>query len=138
MAASGVAVVGLCAGIPSATADNPICSDHVCAFYSPTHNISCEIDYQRPGLADSTYCQASPPAPAPQSVHMDGVGTYTVCSGENCLGNPGLGQPTLEYGESATLGPFTCRSDVDGMTCRVPSGCGFNIAGTSITKVRKQ
>ncbi|SPM36854.1 hypothetical protein MRAB57_4695 [Mycobacterium rhizamassiliense] len=125
--------------MPSAAADNPICSEHVCSFYSPTHMISCEIDYERgPGLPDSVYCQASPPAPAPQSAHMDGVGTYSVCSGESCLGNPGLGQPTLEYGQSAGIGPFTCRSEVDGMTCRVPSGCGFKISGTAITKVSKQ
>ncbi|BAX92605.1 hypothetical protein MSG_02461 [Mycobacterium shigaense] len=124
--------------MPSAAADNPICSENVCSFYSPTHTISCEIDYQRPGLPDSTYCQVSPPAPAPQSVHMDPVGTYSVCPGESCLGNPGLGQPTLEYDQSATLGPFSCRSDVDGMTCRVVSGCGFRISGSAVTKVRKQ
>ncbi|WP_232011012.1 hypothetical protein [Mycobacterium shigaense] len=134
----GIAAVGWCAGMPSAAADNPICSENVCSFYSPTHTISCEIDYQRPGLPDSTYCQVSPPAPAPQSVHMDPVGTYSVCPGESCLGNPGLGQPTLEYDQSATLGPFSCRSDVDGMTCRVVSGCGFRISGSAVTKVRKQ
>lgn len=135
---SAVAAVGCYAGIPAAAADNPTCSANVCSFYSPSHRLSCEIDYQRAGLPDSVYCQASPPAPAPQSVHMDPKGTYSVCTGEQCLGNAGQGQATLPYGESASLGPFTCRSDVDGMTCTVPSGCGFTISGTAVTKVRKQ
>ena len=124
--------------MPSAAADNPICSEQVCSFYSPTHNLSCELNYQREGIADSAYCQASPPAPVPESVHMDGIGTYSVCPGTGCLGNAGVGQATLPYGESASLGPFTCRSDVEGITCTVVSGCGFLISGAAITKVAKR
>jgi hypothetical protein len=136
IAASGVAAIGLYAGFPSAAADNPVCSEHVCAFYSPSHTISCEIDYQRdPGIADSTYCQINRPDSTPQSVHMDPTGKYTVCGGESCLGNPGLGQPTLAYGQSAGIGPFTCRSDPDGVTCTVRSGCGFAISSAGIVAV---
>jgi hypothetical protein len=137
VAASGVAAIGFCAGVPSAGADNPICSEHVCSFYSPSHAISCEIDYQRePGPPDSTYCQTSRQWSAPQSVHMDPRGTFFVCGGENCLGNPGLGQPTLAYDQSAGLGPFTCRSDVDGVTCTVHSGCGFTVSNAGIVAAR--
>lgn len=123
--------------MPSAAADNPVCSEQVCAFYSASRTISCEIDYQRdPGLPDSAYCQSSPPKASAQSVHMDPKGTYQVCGGESCLGNPGLGQPTLASGQSAALGPFTCRSDVDGVTCTVHSGCGFTISNSAITPAR--
>src|ERR1700744_3479168 len=94
--ASGIAAVGICAGTPPAAADNPICSDHVCSFYSPSHNISCEIDYQRDSLPDSTYCQINTEKLA-QSAHMDSSGTYKVCPGQSCLGNTGLGQATLAY-----------------------------------------
>ena len=136
IAASIVVAVGICVGMPSAAADNPICSENVCSFYSPSHAISCEIDYRRgPGLPDLTYCQTSPPQSVPESAHLDPSGTYSVCSGESCLGNPGLGQATLPYGESAGIGAFTCHSEVNGMTCTVESGCGFTISSAAITKV---
>ena len=134
IAASGVVAVGFCVGMPSAAADNEFCSVQVCSFYSPSHAISCEMDYQRQGLPDSTYCQINPAQP-PQSVHMDATGTYSVCTGESCLGNPGLGQATLPYGKSVGLGPFGCRSEVDGVTCTVSSGRGFAISSSGIVKV---
>ena len=96
IAATGIVAVGWCAGMPHATADNPICSANVCSFYSPSHNISCEIDYQRgAGTPDMAYCQIAPPQLLQQSVHMDPTGAFAVCTGETCLGNPGLGQATL-------------------------------------------
>lgn len=134
VAASAVAAVGFCAGMPSAAADNPICSDQVCSFYSPSHAISCEIDYQRDGIPDSTYCQINT-AQLAQSAHMDTAGAYKICTGQSCMGNPGLGQATLGYGESVGLGPFGCRSEVDGVTCTVSSGCGFAISSSGIVKV---
>jgi hypothetical protein len=134
IAVAGVAAVGFCPGMPSAAADNEFCSDHVCSFYSPSHTISCEIDYQREGMADSTYCQINSPQLA-QSVHLDTNGTYSVCSGQSCLGNPGLGQATLPYGEGVGFGPFGCRSEVSGVTCTVSSGSGFAISSSGIIKV---
>jgi hypothetical protein len=130
------AAVAFAPGAPRAGADHPICMEHVCSFYSPSHMISCEIDYQRdPAMPDSTYCQIGSLQPAPQSVHMDPDGTYSVCTGESCLGNPGLGQGTLAYGQTAGLGPFTCRSEVSGVTCTVTSGPGFTISSAGITPV---
>jgi hypothetical protein len=132
----GALAAAFCAGTPTAAADNPICSTNACSFYSPSHNISCEIDYQRgAGMPDSAYCQISRPQPAQQSVHMDPSGAYSVCAGETCLGNPGLGQPTLPYGQTAALGPFSCLSEATGVTCTVPSGRGFKIASSGITPV---
>jgi hypothetical protein len=134
IAAPAIAAVGFCAGMPRAAADNPICSTNVCSFYSPSHNISCEIDYQRgSGMPDTTYCQISRPQPVQQSVHMDAGGAYSVCTGETCLGNPGLGQGTLAYGQTAGIGPFSCLSETKGVTCTVASGGGFTISGSGIT-----
>ncbi|SPM42818.1 hypothetical protein MNAB215_5038 [Mycobacterium numidiamassiliense] len=131
---SAVVAVGVIAA-PSAHADNQFCSsDQVCSFYSPSHAISCEIDYQRGGIPDSTYCQINTPQLA-QSAHMDATGTYTICNGQSCMGNPGLGQATLPYGESVGLGPFGCRSEVNGLTCTVSSGSGFAISSSGIVKV---
>jgi hypothetical protein len=68
-----------------------------------------------------------------QSVHMDPTGTFTVCTGETCLGNPGLGQGTLAYGQTAGIGPFSCLSEARGVTCTVTSGRGFTISSSGIT-----
>lgn len=120
--------------MPAAAADNPICSANACSFYSPSRNISCEIDYQRgAGIPDVVYCQIGPAQPLHQSVHMDPTGAFTVCTGETCLGNPGLGQGTLAYGQTAGIGPFSCRSEVSGVTCTVTSGRGFTISSGGIT-----
>ena len=120
--------------MPDAAADNPICSANVCSFYSPLHNISCEIDYQRgAGMPDVAYCQIGPSQPLHQSMHMDPTGAFTVCTGQTCLGKPGLGQGTLAYGQTAGLGPFSCRSEVSGVTCTVTSGRGFTISSSGIT-----
>jgi hypothetical protein len=134
IAATGIVAVGWCAGMPYAAAENPICSADACSFYSPSHNISCEIDYQRgAGMPDMTYCQIAPPQHLAQSVHMDPTGAFTVCTGETCLGNPGLGQATLAYGQTAGIGPFSCLSEAGGITCRVTSGRGFTISSSGIT-----
>jgi hypothetical protein len=100
-------------------------------FKSPSQNISCEIDYQRgAGIPDGVYCQTWTP---PQSVHMDAGGTTSICTGQNCLGNPPLGNPTLAYGQSAGTGPFSCLSEVSGVTCTAGSGRGFTISNSGIT-----
>jgi hypothetical protein len=102
------------------------------AFLSPSRNISCEIDVrQNYNMPDVTYCQSNSP---PQSVHMSADGTVTPCTGEGCVGNPGIGTPILAYGQSASLGPFTCVSQTDGVTCTVASGHGFTISSSGIQK----
>lgn len=133
-----IAVVGLAClvvipQVPRAAADNPICSTTWCAFLTPSHNISCEIDYQRgSGIPDGTYCQTNSP---PQSVHMSSAGAIKPCTGDNCLGNPGQGTATLPYGQTAGLGPFNCRSEPSGVTCTVTGGRGFTISNAGITPV---
>ncbi|WP_231999026.1 hypothetical protein [Mycobacterium sp. 1081908.1] len=118
-------------GAPRATADNPVCSQTWCSFLSPSRNIGCEMDYQRAaGMPDETYCQSNSP---PQSVHLSTDGTFKSCTGESCLGNAGQGTPTLAYGQTATLGPFSCRSEASGVTCKVTSGRGFSISNAGIT-----
>jgi hypothetical protein len=125
-----VVVAGLVQA-PRAGADNPVCTATWCAFYSPSRNISCEIDYQRGnGILDETYCQTHSP---PQSVHLSTDGTFKTCTGDSCLGNAGQGTPTLPYGQRAGIGPFNCRSDPDGITCTAPSGRGFALSDAGVT-----
>lgn len=113
---------------PPATAE----PDNYVTFLSPSRNISCEIDYQRRGIPDEAFCFSISP---PQSVTMDAAGVLSRCSGEGCLANPPEGTPSLGYGNTAGAGPFSCRSETDGVTCTVPSGRGFTISNAGIATV---
>lgn len=128
----GFLVGGGWVGMPVAAADNPACTASVCAFLSPSRNISCEVNYQRAGLSDEAYCQTNEPQ---QSVHLSTAGVVTTCKGVSCLGNAAEGTPTLAYDQSAGVGPFSCTSKPDGVTCTVPSGKGLPISNTGVTPI---
>jgi hypothetical protein len=134
IAAMGMAVVAGCAlPMPRASADNPVCGQGWCSFLSPSRNIGCEVDYNRgSGITDHAYCQTDSP---PQNVSMSTDGSFKTCTGVSCLGNSGEGTPTLAYGQTAGVGPFNCRSEASGITCKVTSGRGFTISNTGITSV---
>jgi hypothetical protein len=99
-------------------------------FLSPSGNISCEVDYHRAGLTQ-VYCQTVTP---PLSVTMGVTGKYTTCTGQQCLGNPGTGTPTLAYGTATGAGPFRCESASTGVTC-IADGKGFRISASGSTAV---
>jgi hypothetical protein len=99
-------------------------------FLSPSGNISCEVDYHHDGLTHA-YCQTATP---PQSVSMGVTGSYSTCAGEQCLGNAGMGTPTLAYGQETGVGPFICESARTGVTCTA-GGRGFHISRSGITRV---
>jgi hypothetical protein len=99
-------------------------------FLSPSGNISCEVDDGRGGLTQ-VYCQTVTPA---RSVTMSVAGKYTTCTGQQCLGNPGTGTPTLAYGTATGVGPFRCASAAAGITC-LAGGKGFLISASGITPV---
>ncbi len=99
-------------------------------FYSPTKNISCEIDDTT--SLQQVFCQTLTP---PQSVTMNVDGTLKKCAGQECLGNPGENTPTLPYGSATGTGPFRCVSSRQGMTCTVTNGRGFQIASGGIVSV---
>jgi hypothetical protein len=133
VAAIGFIVVGSGVGMPVAAADNPACTASTCAFLSPSRNISCEVNYKRdPGLSDEAYCQTNEPQ---QSAHLSTGGVVTTCKGVSCLGNAGEGTPTLAYDQTASVGPFTCTSKPDGVTCTVSGGKGFTISNAGITSI---
>jgi hypothetical protein len=96
-------------------------------FVSPSGNISCQV-----GLT-AAYCETGTPA---QSVTMKGIdGTYTTCTGQQCLSNAGDGTPTLAYGTETGVGPFLCESAATGVTCTATNGRGFQISSSGITSV---
>ncbi len=100
-------------------------------FYAPSGNLECEIDYQfESTVQTSTLCLTETP---PQSVTLGADSTLKECTGVNCLSNAGLNTPTLPYGTSITLGPFTCLSMTTGMKCTLAHGNGFVLARSGVT-----
>jgi hypothetical protein len=103
----------------------------VTEFYSPSKNISCEIDNNLGSSAiTSTLCLTLSP---PKSVTLTTDSMLSECTGENCLSNAGVNTPTLAYGQSITLGPFTCASSTAGIKCTLASGDGFSISSQAVT-----
>ncbi len=67
---------------------------------------------------------------------MDADGVLSICSGgDRCEANAAQGTPTLAYGQTIRNGPFSCLSEVSGVTCTVVSGRGFTISNSGITPV---
>lgn len=94
------------------------------AFRSPTGNIGCIISDEgaRCDIAQRDW-NAPRPAGCPAASDYgqgltvddeDGPGTV-VCAGDSTL-DPAA--PVLAYGESASIGDFTCTSEQAGVTCR--------------------
>ena len=107
------------------------------SFFSPSHNLSCEIDDGRTGNPAQVYCQSMNPA---SSVHLGLDGKLEICSGTGaatrCLGNAGENTPTLAYGKHVSVGRFRCDSEQTGVTCTViRSGKGFLLNSAGITAV---
>jgi hypothetical protein len=99
-------------------------------FVSPSKNISCEIDSNfGQNAITSTLCLTVSP---PKSVTLGTDGTLTECTGVSCLSNAGLNTPTLAYGMSITLSPFTCSSSTAGVKCTLANGDGFLISSAAV------
>ena len=108
------------------------------SLYSPSRNISCEMNDGRPGVADVVYCQS---IMRPHSVKLGRDGRLRICRDQSittthCLGNAGEHTPVLAYGKQITLGHFRCRSAQAGVTCTViSSGKGFRIDRAGVRAV---
>jgi hypothetical protein len=98
-------------------------------FASPSGNITCEVHIEHAG-STAAHCQTASPA---RSVTLFANGTYTACTGEQCLGNTGEGTFQLPYGRATGGGPFRCESASTGMTC-IANGKGFQISNSGITQ----
>jgi hypothetical protein len=94
------------------------------AFQAPSGNIACLISDEgaRCDIGERSW-KAPRPAGCPDAMDYgqgltvadgDGPGTV-VCAGDSTL-DPSA--PVLEYGESTSVGDFTCSSEEDGVTCR--------------------
>lgn len=105
------------------------------AFFSPTHNIYCEMspDVVNCGILQRNY---TPPMPCENSFHMIELSADSGAMRESCImGNPGLDTEVLAYGMSACTGNLTCLSQEAGVVCwnnRLANGFLMNRDG--ITK----
>ena len=103
-------------------------------FTLPSGNISCEI------TADAATCTiASSTATPPVDASCTGViglvltvtakGATMPCVHGTVPGKAAAGSAVLNYGQSKTVGDFTCTSSSTGVSCRHdPSGKGFQLA----------
>lgn len=103
-------------------------------FALPSGNIACEVtaDAATCTIADSTAevvpvegCAGS----VGQVVTVTAEGASTPCLQGALPGPAAAGTPVLEYGQSTTVGDFTCTSSTSGASCtHDPSGAGFTLA----------
>jgi hypothetical protein len=100
-------------------------------FLSPSGDISCEVNYQRTGLT-SVHCQTTTP---PRSATLSADGSYSTCTGQQCLVTPGQTTPTLAVGTTVGAGPYRCSSATAGVTCTaVGKGFIISTAGVSLAE----
>jgi len=101
-------------------------------FYSPSHNLSCELA-DRDARGSYVYCQS---VKAPKNVRMGLDGRLKICRGTQCLGNPAENTPALGYGRKIIIGRFGCLSQRAGVKCTVTrSGKGFLIDSKRVRRV---
>jgi hypothetical protein len=107
-------------------------------FYSPSRNISCEMNDGRAGVGSFVYCQS---LRRPHTVKMGLDGRLKICRDRtitttHCLGNPGEHTPVLGYGKHITLKHFRCESQKAGVRCTViKTGRGFRIDSAGVRRV---
>jgi hypothetical protein len=103
-------------------------------FALPSGNIACDI------TADAATCTIAESDVEPgseegcegtigQVVKVDPDGASAPCVSGALPGPAAPGTPVLEYGQSTTVGDYTCESATTGVTCtHEPSGTGFRLA----------
>lgn len=130
-AASGAATDGATSGATS---------DVATSFASPTGNIACTMS------PDGVTCTiANIQYEVPASEGCTGTTGHTVVLNEAdgvttpCVEGPApapasADTPVLEYGQTQTVGPYTCTSGSNGMSCVVDeTGTGFRVATAALT-----
>jgi len=116
------------AAAPSATSV-PVQTFPDGTFYSPSGNVSCELNYPLHGQTVMA-CQTIKPH---LDVQMGITGKYTIiCTGQKCGPSSPQPAPTLAYGKATVAGPFRCTSATTGVTC-LADGKGFQISSSGVT-----
>jgi len=104
-------------------------------FSTPSNNIECLYTphggtphYTAPGGSAEISCDRQAPTYVRTSLLEAGVPSVLKdVSDQSCCGVDNI----LQYGQSITLGPFTCESQMTGLVCRRGSN-GFQISKAAI------
>ncbi len=124
---------------PGEAVPGAVVADGPASFASPSGNIACTMS------ADGATCTIANFTYAPPVVAgcTGTVGHVIVLNADGvavqCVDGPAPAvapaeTPVLEYGHSSAVGPYTCTSATDGVTCvETASGTGFRLARASLT-----
>jgi len=96
-------------------------------FGNQAAGLNCEFDSASApssSYATMAYCQSVTPS---QSASLNNSGPGTICKGQGCIGNPGLGTPTFPTHSKVTLGDASCFLDANKVRC-VRGAHGFVLA----------
>ena len=104
-------------------------------FRSPSENVQCDLGVNVGSISAFAHCQTAITRLSARSVTMTASGHLKICAGVACLANPPENVHVLAYGHHTTLGPFRCVSLTTGVRCRVPSGRGFLIGPSGVTRI---
>ncbi len=114
----------------------PALADDFVYFQSPSGNINCVL---MKGDYAGVRCDMTALTPSfthrPKDCDLDWGDSFAIGAGETrgsvmCHGDTVIqpGSLVLGYGQSATLGEFSCQSEKTGITCQNALGHGFSIA----------
>jgi hypothetical protein len=127
--ALGVSAI-LATGSPKTGFDHP--RGPVFEFFAGHTGVQCELASGGWSKQGWVYCQTTTPA---RSVSMKPSGRFRVCTGDTCLGNPGVGTPTIAVGHTEVLGPYACHVQHDGVRCTVDGAAGFVMTPSGVSRV---
>lgn len=120
--------------------DEETASSEARSFASPSGNITCTMS---PDGVTCTIANKQYDVPAAEGCtgttghvivlnEADGVATPCVEGAAPAVASADT--PVLDYGRSQELGPYTCTSGTDGMSCVVAeTGTGFRVATAALT-----
>ncbi len=135
------APLGATTSAPAAAASpEPTATPGPPRFQTPSGNIACDM------TADDVTCTIASITFTPPAVEgCDGVVGHTVVLDEGgvsvpCVDGPAPGVasadvPVLFYGEASRVGPYTCVSGTNGVTCTDTDGRGFRLARAELAQL---
>ena len=90
----------------------------------PSNVLGCALQ------GTNVMCMMNNPA---KRVTLHSNGTYSICNGDDCLGNAAIGTPTLFENSIVDNGLFACSVSSSHVTCRARNRGGFTISKNGIT-----
>lgn len=121
--------------------DQPISTDDLLFFRSPTGNINCLIATGDDAEARCDMQQLTPSfTRPPPGCDLEWGSSFAIGLSDRkgqlaCVGDTVIDPNAVElgYGETLSLGGITCMSEKSGLTCTNPAGHGFTIAKATQT-----